>query len=206
MLFAIRHWRSTRISYGVFLKTAPLHAAPGIRVVPVAVADAGALASLVHANVSHLSAFLPKVTGLATVEACERHLQHVIDCGDDNEVFEWHIFDDDILCGAVRLNHIEEENHKASIAYYIGASHQGKGLATAAVRAVLAYCFTNMGFNRIELKCAVANMASQQVAKRLGFTWEGMLHQAELLNGSYIDHFVYGLVREDFAASAPTPA
>ncbi len=178
----------------------------GVRVIPVVLADASALASLVQANVSHLNAFLPKVTGLATVVACERHLQHVIDCGDDNEVFEWHIFDEDTLCGAVRLNHIEEENHKASIAYYIGANHQGKGLATGAVRAVLEYCFTHMGFNRIELKCASTNLASQQVAKRLGFTWEGLLHQAELLNGTYIDHFIYGLLREDFASIAPTPA
>lgn len=172
--------------------------------IPVSAADASALAELVQANISHLHTYLPKVTGLATVEACQRHLQHVIDCGKENEVFEWHIFDNDVLCGAVRLNHIEEENHKASIAYYIGDSHQGKGLATSAVRAVLGYCFTKMGFNRIELKCASTNMGSQQVAKRLGFIWEGLLHQAEFLNGAYVDHFVYGLLKEDFSAGATT--
>ncbi len=174
--------------------------------IPVSAADASALALLVQANLAHLQTYLPKVTGLATVEACQRHLQHVIDCGKENEVFEWHIFDNDVLCGAVRLNNIDEENHKASIAYYIGEHHQGKGLATSSVRAVLGYCFTKMGFNRIELKCASANMGSQQVAKRLGFTWEGLLHQAEFLNGAYIDLFVYGLLREDFSASATTPA
>jgi ribosomal-protein-serine acetyltransferase len=169
-------------------------------VIPAAVSDASALASLVQANVAHLQTYLPKVTGLATVDACERHLQHVLDCGRENEVFEWHIVDNGALCGAVRLNHIEEENHKASIAYYLGANHQGKGLATAAVSAVLGYCFSHMGMNRIELKCASENLGSQQVAKRLGFMWEGMLRQAELLNGGYVDLFVYGLLREEFKA------
>lgn len=148
-----------------------------------------------------MTTYLPKVTGLATVEACEQHLKYLIEAGKENELFEWHIFDNGTLCGAIRLNHIEEENHKASIAYYIGENHQGKGLVTASVRAVLGYCFSHMGMNRIELKCASTNMGSQQVAKRLGFTWEGLLHQAEFINGAYGDLFVYGLLREDFSAT-----
>ena len=187
---------------GVPLKTETLHIAPAIRVVPVAPSDAAALAALVQANQAHLYSYLPKVAGLNTLAACERHLHYVVECGKDNEVFEWHVFDDDTLCGAVRLNHIEEENHKASIAYYIADSHQGRGLATAAVRAVLGWCFDQMGFNRIELKCAVSNTGSQRLAKRLGFTWEGLHRQAELLNGEYVDHFSYGLLREDFHAPA----
>ncbi len=153
-------------------------------------------------NATYLNKFLPKVVTLSTVEACTAHLSYVMEASKEDELFEWHIFANDKLCGAIRLNKIELGNHKASIAYYIGENCQGQGMASSSVRAVLGYCFDKLGFNRIELQCTSSNLASQHVAKRLGFTWEGMLRQAELLDGEYVDLFVYGLLREDFRLHA----
>ena len=198
--------RQAKNVHGATLKTELLRISPSVTVIPAAVADAGALASLVQENVAYLKKYLPKVATLTTVEACTVHLRHVLEDGEQHEVAEWHIIVSGKLCGAIRLNKIDLDNHKASIGYYISESCQGQGLATSSVRAVLAYCFDKLSFNRIELQCGSENLASQQVAKRLGFTWEGMLHQAELLDGEYIDLFVYGLLREDFrlrAAAAP---
>ncbi len=189
-------------AHGVSLKTEPLRISPTVKVVPAALADASALAALVQENAVFLKKYLPKVVTLSSVDACNEHLQYVIDAGKEDELFEWHIFANDKLCGAVRLNKIELGNHKASIAYYIGENCQGQGLASSSVRAVLGYCFEKLGFNRIELQCTSTNLASQQVAKRLGFTWEGMLRQAELLENDYVDLFVYGLLHEDFRLQA----
>ncbi|MES2318450.1 MAG: GNAT family protein [Pseudomonadota bacterium] len=172
--------------------------APGISLVPVRLTDAAALTGLVVDNISHLKGFMPKVVGLNTLLAAEQYLEYVVDSGAENGLLEWHIFAEDRLCGALRLNHIERDNHKASIGYYLGKQHQGRGLATASVRTVLQFAFERLGFNRIELKCASNNLASQRVAERLGFKWEGLLRQAELVDGEYLDHFVYGLLRADF--------
>lgn len=180
------------------LKTETLHISPSVRVSPVAIADAAPLAALICENATYLHQFLPKVVTLSSVGACTEHLQHVIDASKEDELFEWHIFADDQLCGAIRLNKIEMGNHKASMGYYIGEKSQGQGLASSSVRAVLGYCFNQLGFNRIELQCTSTNLASQQVAKRLGFTWEGMLRQAELLDGAYADLYVYALLRADY--------
>jgi ribosomal-protein-serine acetyltransferase len=187
---------------GVILKIETLSVTHGISVIPVRLTDAHALASLVAENAGHLQMFLPKVVGLGRVSAAEDHLQNMIDAGAQGELLEWHIFANERLCGAIRLNHIEHDNRKASVGYYLGQKYQGSGMATASVRAVLQFAFERLGFNRIELKCAVANVASQRVAERLGFAWEGLLRQAELVDGAYLDHFVYGLLRDDFAARA----
>lgn len=188
------------ISHGVTLKTETLPVAPGISMVPAKPADAGALASLVAANIGHLQTFMPKIVGLDTLFSAQKYLQGVVAAGEEGTLLEWHIVAGDRLCGAVRINHIEPDNHKASVGYYVGEQHQGKGLATASVRAVLQFAFQRLGFNRIELKCASNNVASQRVAERLGFAWEGLLRQAELVDGVYLDHFVYGLLRADFEA------
>jgi ribosomal-protein-serine acetyltransferase len=188
--------------HGATLKTELLRISPSVKVIPAAIADASALASLVQENAVFLKKYLPKVATLSSVAACAKHLQHVLDAGKEDELFEWHIFANDTLCGAIRLNKIDLENQKASMGYYIAENCQGQGLASSSVRAVLGHCFDKLGLNRIELQCTSTNLASQQVAKRLGFTWEGMLRQAELLDGEYVDLFVYGLLREDFHLQA----
>lgn len=189
-----------RFFHGAPLKTDILTVSPEIRLVPVRVSDAAALSTLINENLAHLGQFMTKVVRLNTPQAAQNYLQSVVESNGAGELLEWHIFKDEELCGAIRLNHIEPENHKTSMGYYIGAGHTGQGLATLSVRAVLRFAFEELGFNRVQLKCASTNVASQRVAERLGFSWEGLLRQAELIGGDYVDHFVYGLLRHEFEA------
>lgn len=182
---------------GAILNTETLRIPPDIKVVPVSPHHARPLAALIKENLPHLHTFLPAVAALSTVEAAQGHLKQVIAASDVGEIYEWHIFRGDDLCGAIRVSQIERGNRKASLSCYLGADQQGAGVATSSLRAVMAYCFKHLDLNRIEWRCASENMASQRLAKRLGFSWEGMLRQAELLDGVFVDQFVYGLLRQD---------
>ena len=177
---------------------------------PVSVNDAQALSALISENLEHLGAYMPKVVKLHTVESARDHLHFVTESNGAGELLEWHLMNGDVLCGAIRLNHIEADSHKASVGYYIGAQYQGAGLATMAVRAVLGFAFERLAFNRIELRCASHNAASARIAERLGFSWEGLLREAELIGHTYVDHFVYSLLRSEYeehsAASAQNAA
>lgn len=166
---------------------------------PAVGSDAQALSRLIQTNTEHLRTYLPAVTALAAPEVARDHLQELEAAIASGDAHEWHLFDGEELCGAIRLNHLEAANRKASIAYYIGIDHQGKGLATAAVRAVLAHCFDRLELHRIEIRCAAGNVSSQRVAERLGFVREGLLRDAEWLNGRFVDHYVYGLLRGEFS-------
>ncbi|MBC7456271.1 MAG: GNAT family N-acetyltransferase [Massilia sp.] len=176
--------------------------APGIHLLPANLTDAQALTSLVGENTAQLAAFMPKVVMLGSLNIAEQYLASVMESNGAGELLEWHIFSGQILCGAIRLNHIEADNRKASIGYYLGARHQGAGMATASVRAVLKFAFERLGMNRIELRCGSGNRPSQRLAERLGFSWEGLLRQAELIDGVFLDHFIYSLLRADFEANA----
>lgn len=170
----------------------------GICITPVAIEDAEALALLVQQNVEHLCAYLPMLRDLASIDSANRHLIAAVERASAGEVFEWHLFVDGILCGAIRLKDIDSEDRKAKIGYFIGRKYAGKGIVTSTVRAVLAYCFEQLNLNRIELRCAAGNEASKRVAERLGFVLEGMLRQEEYLNGEFVDQHVYGLLAADF--------
>ena len=60
----------------------------------------------------------------------------------------------------------------AEIGYWLGARFQGKGLMTAAVRAVTAYLFEERGMRRVEIRCALENRKSRAIAERLRFALE----------------------------------
>ena len=145
---------------------------------------------------------MPKVVSLGSLDIAEEYLRSVMESNGLGELMEWHIFSGPALCGSIRINHIEADNRKASIGYYLGAKHQGVGIATSSVRAVLEFAFERLGLNRIELRCASENLPSQRLAERLGFSWEGLLRQAELIDGVFLDHFIYSLLRADFDANA----
>jgi ribosomal-protein-serine acetyltransferase len=175
-----------------------LTSATGISIVPVTTEHASSLAALVASNIAHLHTYLPNVADLASTAAAEAHLQAAAKRAQTGEVYEWHLFMDAILCGAIRVKDIDHDDRKAKIGYFIGSQFQGKGIVTSSVRAVLAHCFESLGLNRVELRCAAGNAQSMRVAERLGFTHEGLLRQDEFLNGVFVDQHVYSLLRNEF--------
>lgn len=175
-----------------------LEAGPGISIIPVAVDHADHLASLVRRDWAHLHPYLPLVATLSSVEAARAHLISAVERAARAEIFEWHLFVDDALCGSVRLNDIDQGDRKAKIGYFLGSQFVGRGIVTSVVQAVLTYCFASLNLNRVELRCAAGNAPSKRVAERLGFVQEGVLRQDECLNGVFVDQHVYGLLRADF--------
>jgi len=183
------------------MKLIPLKSGAGISVAPVAVEHAEALASLVQKNVEHICEYLPALGSLSSIKAARAHLLAAVEYASTDEIFEWHVFVDGALCGGIRLKDIDKADRKAKIGYFIAREFSGKGTVTLAVRTVLAYCFGQLEFNRIELRCAAGNERSKRVAERLGFILEGVLRQDEYLNGTFIDQQVFGLLSVDFIAS-----
>ncbi|HEX9173035.1 MAG TPA: GNAT family protein [Telluria sp.] len=166
----------------------------GVFLSPIALSDTTALACLVQENIDHLKAFMPALVQLASVDRAAVHLDRGMQAAADGDMLEWHIFENRILCGSVRLKDIDSSTRSASIGYFVGERFQGKGLVTRSVHAVIDYCFDQLGLNRIELRCAASNSASIRMAIRLGFSLEGVLRQAEYLDGVFVDLHVFGLL------------
>ncbi len=59
--------------------------------------------------------------------------------------------------------------HEAFIAFYLARSHWGRGLATEAGRALVAYGFRELGLTRIHAGMNAENQASRRVVEKLGF-------------------------------------
>ena len=84
--------------------------------------------------------------------------------------------------------------HRAELGYWIAQDYRGRGLATAAVRGVVAYAFGNLGLKRIEATTFIGNFASHRVLEKAGFTREGLLQAYHLKDGILIDAFMFAIV------------
>jgi ribosomal-protein-serine acetyltransferase len=176
----------------------PLDTGTGVAIVPVTLEHADMLAALVCYDREHLNAWLPMVATLTSPEAALVHLERARVRAEEGEMFEWHLFVGETLCGSVRLKDIDHEERKAAIGYFLGSAFTGQGIITVALQAVLDWGFGPLGLNRVELRCASGNVSSMRVAERLGFVREGLLRQDGCLHGVFVDHCVYGLLQADF--------
>jgi ribosomal-protein-serine acetyltransferase len=180
-----------------------LTVAPELALVSARPTHAPAQLALIQRNHGHIQRYHPKVTEIDTLQKAEAHVVHCLEKRRARELFEFHVFNCDELCGIVRLNYFDWENRKAAIAYLLDQAHGGRGIATQAARAMLGFAFHELGLHRVELRCAVSNTASRRVAERLGFTREGELREVEWADGAVENEFVYGLLGREFEATGP---
>jgi ribosomal-protein-serine acetyltransferase len=101
------------------------------------------------------------------------------------------------LAGAVSL-HITPYSRSAEVGYWIDGGHEGRGLASRAVAAVLDHGFGSLGIERVSLHTDPANERSRALARRLGFVEEGLLRQGLAFPGGRRDEAVYGLLASEW--------
>lgn len=101
------------------------------------------------------------------------------------------------LCGAVGL-HIAGAHHHAELGYWIGVPFWGRGYATEAARAAVAFGFDTLRLNRIFAHHFAGNVASQRVLEKIGLRHEGRFAKHIQKWGEFIDVENYGLLAEDY--------
>jgi RimJ/RimL family protein N-acetyltransferase len=110
--------------------------------------------------------------------------------------------DTDRLLGSISANGSRLGGYATSVGYWMAPWARGRGLATAATRALVSWLFGH-GFGRIELITDVANMASQRVAVASGFRHEGIRRSGLTRRG---DVRADAVVWSRLAADDDTPA
>ena len=77
----------------------------------------------------------------------------------------------DRVIGAIGLNQMGKERRLGEIGYWVAAAARGRGVATAATRALTGWAFGH-GFERVELLAEPENAASLRVALAAGYRYE----------------------------------
>ncbi|MEV4335089.1 GNAT family protein [Streptomyces sp. NPDC049597] len=119
--------------------------------------------------------------------------------GTDPSAPGWFIFaieikTEGLLVGEVGVR-LHDNKMQADMGYSLDPSHQGMGLATEAVTAVVSSYFER-GVRRISADCDARNIRSVALLERVGFRFEGLRVANRYAKGEWIDELFFGLLSE----------
>jgi len=153
---------------------------------------------LINENRSRLEDFFPgTVSDNNTLQDSIQYFQTV-----DHQI-KGRIYFPFILCdkktseyiGLVDLKKIDWRIPKAEIGYFIDEKHQGKGIISTAVAAVISYTETEYKFRKILCRAHSENKGSIQVALKNGFELEGIIrNDFRTTKGKMVDLNYYGRI------------
>lgn len=159
--------------------------------------DAGALYDLTIRNRDSLAPWMAWVDGVIDASDTYAFLRSAEKEAHEHTSFKAGIWQRDTLIGCIDLHEIDWANGVARVGYWLDKDRCGHGIMTGAVRLLAEYAFEALDLHRIEIHVATQNHRSRRIPERLGFTLEGVLRQVQRVRGSYYDHAVYALLRDE---------
>lgn len=154
--------------------------------------------TLVDQDRASLREWLPWVDATETQDDTLIFIRSSLEQFASNKGFAAGIWHQDQFCGTIGTHKLDWLNRKGEVGYWLGHSFQGKGIITAACRAVTTHLLGGMELNRVLICCAKGNEKSCAVAQRLGFTDEGVAREAQLLHGNFHDLRRFSMLKKDW--------
>lgn len=106
------------------------------------------------------------------------------------------IWVDGELAGVVGMT--VDRFNAGDLGYWLGSAFEGRGLVTAACRALIDIAFHERGLHRVTICAEPDNARSRAVPERLGFKEEAILREAIKVGDRYGDEVVYGLLDREW--------
>ena len=96
------------------------------------------------------------------------------------------------MVGRCRLTRHDDSNC-ADVGYWLSERHQGQGLMTSSVEALMKFAFEEWHVKCIEIHCGENNFKSRAIPERLGFLNEGIsaVHPLVEVNGQMVRSITY---------------
>jgi ribosomal-protein-alanine N-acetyltransferase len=127
-------------------------------------------------------------------------LQKWIESYNNTEFYQWGIVikKNKKLIGSIGVVEESIKMHKCEVGYCIGKEHWNQGIMTEALRKVLDFLLSDIGFIRVHSVHHIDNPASGKVMQKAGMKYEGRLRKFLLNNkGIPVDCEMYSIIKED---------
>lgn len=112
--------------------------------------------------------------------------------------FRWMVELDGRIIGTVAARELSRFQGRIEIGYMLSSAYHGRGIGTRVVGRVLERLFEWPFLHRVWLTTAADNLASRALARKLGFTLEGVMREHYLIDGQRKDQQVWGLLRSEW--------
>jgi ribosomal-protein-serine acetyltransferase len=169
---------------------------------PLRESDGDDLYRLIEANRPYLAHWLPWAAE-QTYERTLEYIRAVRRQEEANDGFQRAITSGEQIVGIVGFHAVNWPHRSTSIGYWLDEGHQGRGLMTTAVRALIDHAFGVWDLHRVEIQAAIDNKRSRAIPERLGFREEGVRREAERIGDRYNDLAAYAILAAEWVGGNP---
>jgi len=166
------------------------------------ISDAEELFALVEENRLYLRKTLP---WLDEVRSLDEQISYISHCQTDYENGKgvmYAIRNGGRIVGTVGLNWLDFENKGCGVGYWISEHQTGQGIVTRSCSRLIDHCFNDLNLHRFVLEASVENVASCNVADRLGMRLEGVNKDREWLYNRYVDGKMYAITKPEWLSAS----
>jgi RimJ/RimL family protein N-acetyltransferase len=147
---------------------------------------------------------------LADLAAADALREEIVRLFAERSLFQWGIAEraTDRVVGTGTLAALSAEHRRAEVGFALARAVWGRGYATEALAALLAFAFDALALHRVEADVDPRNVASVRVLERAGFVHEGRQRERYHIAGEVQDAVLYGLLRREWTpggARDPSP-
>ena len=101
------------------------------------------------------------------------------------------------VIGDISIVAMDKNDSSCEIGYILGKNYWGRGMMTEALKAVLDFCFTRAGFQKVRARYASLNPASGRVMKKVGMSYLKTVANGVERKDYVADLIYYQISRED---------
>lgn len=105
------------------------------------------------------------------------------------------------LCGDCAVHVVDDQPATAEVGVTFAPAHQGTGLATEALAAVVATLFDRLELHRVFAQADDRNVGVHRLLERLGFRAEARLVEADWFKGEWTTLRVFAVLRREWATT-----
>ena len=102
------------------------------------------------------------------------------------------------VVGDLGVHFVDVANQQCEVGCTLGKEHQGRGLATAAMKAVVDLLFVELEKHRVTASVDPRNLRSIALVERLGFRREAHFRESLFLKGEWVDDVIYAVLGKEW--------
>ncbi|MDE6274664.1 MAG: GNAT family N-acetyltransferase [Clostridiales bacterium] len=119
------------------------------------------------------------------------------------DYYHWALEYEGGAIGDICVSSVDTHSQSGMLGYCMAKKFWGQGFMTETLKAVLKFCFEEVGFHRIYSVHSAQNPASGRVMEKCGLKYEGTLRDGFKLHstGEWTDIDVRAILKEDYLKS-----
>ena len=129
-----------------------------------------------------------------TIEEEKKFLRLNAEKRKKNSEFNFSIFHDEFHVGGIGVRIDPFRTYIGEIGFFVDEKFWNRKIASSALKQLEDFIRTNLNINRLEIRMAKENKASQKIAINAGYKKEGILRKMLLVKDKWYDCYLYSKI------------